>query len=99
MFAEGEYKAAALQDTLGRTRQLAAAVTAAAATPKEEEERYWRNIAYKNAVNFEIRKKYCESDEFAILRQKEEKPEEYEEYYSYCEECKSYVKAQKAKYA
>lgn len=61
------------------------------------EREYWTNISYDEAVNAEIRKKYSESAEFAILRQKDEKPNEYAEYYSYCEECKAYVKEQKAK--
>ena len=59
------------------------------------EQEYWANISYDEAVNVEIRKKYSESAEFAILRQKDEKPEEYAAYYSYCEECKEYVKAKK----
>ena len=62
------------------------------------EKEYWLNISYDEAVNAEIRKKYSESAEFAILRQKDEKPNEYAEYYSYCEECKAYVKEQKAKF-
>ena len=62
------------------------------------EREYWASIPYKVAVNNEIRKQYDESDEFAILRQKDEKPEEYEAYFSYCEECKAYVKAQQEKY-
>lgn len=64
---------------------------------EEQEKAYWTNISYDEAVNAEIRKKYSESAEFAILRQKDEKPNEYAEYYSYCEECKAYVKEQKAK--
>ena len=36
-----------------------------------------------------------ESQEFAILRQKDEKPEEYNAYYAYCEACKVFVKAKK----
>ena len=64
----------------------------------EQEKAYWTNISYEDAVNAEIRKKYSESAEFAILRQKDEKPNEYAEYYSYCEECKAYVKEQKAKF-
>ena len=56
------------------------------------EREYWLNTPYKVAVNNEIRKQYDESDEFAILRQKDEKPEEYAEYYAYCENCKAYVK-------
>ena len=65
---------------------------------EEQEKAYWTNISYDEAVNAEIRKKYSESAEFAILRQKDEKPNEYAEYYSYCEECKAYVKEQKAKF-
>jgi hypothetical protein len=48
----------------------------------------YKKISYSDLVNQEIRKKYNESEEFSILRQKEEKPEEYQEYYNYCEECK-----------
>ena len=62
---------------------------------EEQEKAYWTNISYDEAVNAEIRKKYSESAEFAILRQKDEKPNEYAEYYSYCEECKAYVKEKK----
>jgi hypothetical protein len=62
------------------------------------EAEYWANVDTGEAVNDEIRKKYSESAEFAILRQKEEKPEEYAEYYAYCEQCKAYVKEQKEKY-
>lgn len=62
---------------------------------EEQEKEYWLNISYEDAVNAEIRKKYSGSAEFAILRQKDEKPNEYAEYYSYCEECKVFVKAQK----
>lgn len=59
------------------------------------EKEYWTNVNYEEAVNNEIRKKYSVSQEFAILRQKEEKPEEYQEYYNYCEKCKTYVKTKK----
>lgn len=59
------------------------------------EKAYWDSIDYDEAVNSEIRKKYSNSQEFAILRQKDEKPEEYAEYYKYCEECKVYVKEKK----
>jgi hypothetical protein len=55
---------------------------------------YWKSITYEQAVNAEIRKKYSMSKEFAILRQKDEKPEEYAEYFAYCEQCKAYVKEQ-----
>lgn len=58
----------------------------------EADRQYWLSVSYNTAVNSEIRKKYEASDEFAILRQKDEKPEEYEAYYAYCEECKAYVK-------
>lgn len=59
---------------------------------------YWLNIDYSEAVNLKIRERYTESQEFAILRQKDDKPEEYNSYYTYCEECKAYVKVQKAQY-
>lgn len=61
----------------------------------QAEREYWLNTPYDDAVNAEIRKKYSESQEFAILRQKDEKPSEYTEYYDYCEECKAYVKTKR----
>lgn len=60
------------------------------------ERAYWHSANYDDAVNAEIRKRYSVSQEFAILRQKDEKPEEYVAYYSYCEECKAYVKQKKS---
>ena len=62
------------------------------------EREYWQTIDYNEAVNEKIRERYTASQEFAILRQKDEKPIEYAEYYAYCEECKAWVKAKKAKY-
>ena len=50
------------------------------------------DISYDEAVDAQIRKRYSVSQEFAILRQKGEKPEEYAEYYAYCEACKAIVK-------
>ena len=50
-------------------------------------------LTYDELVDAEIRKRYSVSQEFAILRQKNEKPEDYAEYYAYCEECKAKVKA------
>ena len=68
-------------------------------TESEAVERsYWLNVPYDEAVNAEIRRRYTESQEFAILRQRDEKPEEYAAYYAYCESCKAYVKERKAKY-
>lgn len=61
----------------------------------QAEKEYWENISYEDAVNAEIRKEYTESREFAILRQRDEKPNEYAEYYAYCESCKQYVKSKK----
>lgn len=46
-------------------------------------------LSYDEAVNLKIRERYSESQEFAILRQRNEKPDEFEEYYAYCEQCKS----------
>ncbi len=62
---------------------------------KAAERDYWRNTPYDEAVNTEIRKQYSQSQEFAILRQKDEKPEEYAQYFAYCENCKAYVKQKK----
>lgn len=59
---------------------------------------YWLNIPYDEAVDTKIRERYTASQEFAVLRQKDEKPDEYRDYYAYCEECKAYVKEMKAKY-
>ena len=65
------------------------------AEAEKAEKEYWTNVPYDEAVNNEIRKRYTASQEFALLRQKEEKPEEYNAYYDYCEECKAYVKSRK----
>lgn len=62
----------------------------------QAEKEYWKTVSYDDAVDAEIRKRYSISQEFAILRQRDEKPEEYAEYYAYCEECKAYVKAKKS---
>ena len=53
-------------------------------------------VDYGDAVNAKIRERYSESQEFAVLRQKEEKPDEYQEYFAYCEACKDFVKTKKA---
>lgn len=58
----------------------------------EADRDYWVNTPYDIAVNREIRKRYTDSQEFAIIRQKDEKPEEYQAYYDFCESCKTYVK-------
>ena len=60
---------------------------------------YWASVDYSDAVNNEIRKRYSESQEFAILRQHTTKPDEYDAYFAYCEECKAFVKAKKAEHA
>lgn len=65
------------------------------AQQQKAEREYWQSVSYEDAVNAEIRKQYTESGEFAILRQKDEKPEEYARYYAYCEECKAFVKEKK----
>ena len=65
------------------------------AQAEQAEREYWATISYEDAVNDKIREKYSASQEFAILRQKEEKPQEYNEYYAYCEQCKAYVKEKK----
>lgn len=47
---------------------------------------------YKKEVNRLIRARYSLSDEFAILRQRDEKPDEFAEYCAYAEECKANAK-------
>lgn len=47
---------------------------------------------YAQKVNRLIRKRYSPADEFAILRQANEKPEEWAEYNAFCEECKKKAK-------
>ena len=59
------------------------------------EREYWENIPYGEAVDNKIRERYSISQEFAILRQRDEKPDEYAAYFAYCEECKAFVKSKK----
>ena len=68
------------------------------AEAERQEREYWQSVPYDDAVNAKIRERYTESQEFAILRQKDEKPQDYANYYAYCEECKAFVKAKKEEY-
>ena len=70
-------------------------IAAMEAEQRKVEKEYWANVNYAEAVNNKIRERYSISDEFAILRQKDEKPEEYAAYFAYCEECKAFVKQKK----
>ena len=74
-------------------------IAAMQAEAERAEAEYWANIDYDEAVNNKIRERYTESQEFAILRQRDEKPDEYAVYFAYCEECKAFVKEKKAQYA
>ena len=76
----------------GKYRDMTPEEIAAAEAAERE---YWQSVSYGEAVDAQIRKRYSVSQEFAILRQKDEKPEEYAEYFAYCEECKAYVKNKK----
>lgn len=49
-------------------------------------------VDYDAEVNRLIRQRYTASQEFAILRQRDDKPDEFAEYNTYCEWCKSEVK-------
>ena len=62
------------------------------AEQEEAKKQYIQSLSYDELVNQKIRERYSESQELAILRQKDEKPAEYEEYYQYCEECKKAAK-------
>ena len=80
----------------GVTREMTPEeVAAMQAETERAEKEYWSSLSYEEAVNAKIRERYSESQEFAILRQKDEKPEEYSAYYAYCEECKTFVKAKR----
>ena len=83
----------------GTYRELTAEEIAEAQAAAEAAEReYWLAVDYDEAVDTEIRKRYTVSQEFAILRQRDEKPEEYATYYAYCEECKRHVREEMIKY-
>ena len=80
----------------GKIREMTAEEIAEGETQnREAERRYWQTVPYEEAVDVEIRKRYSVSQEFAILRQRDEKPEEYAQYYAYCEQCKAFVKERK----
>lgn len=70
-------------------------IAAMEAEAQAQEAAYWAGVDYGDAVNAEIRKRYSESEEFAVLRQRDEKPEEYAAYFAYCEQCKQYVREKK----
>ena len=83
----------------GIVREMTDEEIAAVHAENERAERdYWLNISYGEAVDAEIRRRYSVSEEFAILRQRDEKPDEYASYYAYCEECKALVKERMAAY-
>lgn len=80
----------------GVYRELTAEeVAAMEAAQAQAEAQYWANTAYDDAVHDRIRRKYTESQEFALLRQREEKPEEFAAYFAYCEACKAWVREKK----
>ena len=81
---DGKYRDMTPEEIAKRTEETA-----------EAERQYWLAVSYDDAVDAEIRKRYTVSQEFAILRQKEDKPEEYAAYYAYCEQCKAFAKAKK----
>jgi hypothetical protein len=49
---------------------------------------------YPELVSELIRKRYSINAEFAILRQKDEKPEEFAEYNTFAEQCKQEARAE-----
>ena len=79
-----------------RVEMTADEIAAMQADKERLDAEYWASVDYGDAVNAKIRERYSESQEFAVLRQKEEKPEEYQEYFAYCESCKDFVKTKKA---
>ena len=77
------------------TAEELAAIEAEAAAA---EAAYWRTVDYGEAVNAKIRERFTESEEFSILRQRDEKSEEFAEYFAFCENCKAAVKEKIAKF-
>lgn len=75
-----------------------AEISAMNAANEAAEREHWLGD-YDSLVDEEIRKRYTVSQEFAILRQRDEKLDEYIAYYNYCEKCKLFVKEQIAKYS
>lgn len=65
------------------------------AQAEQAERERWAHTDYGEEVNAKIRERYTESQEFAVLRQRDEKPKEYADYYAYCEQCKAFVKQRK----
>lgn len=87
------------KQNIGNIVELTPEAIAVMQSEQEAAEReYWQTVDYSEAVNAKIRERYTESQEFAILRQKDEKPEEYAAYFAYCEKCKTFVKEKKAMY-
>lgn len=83
----------------GKSREMTEEEVAELESQAQAAEReYWENVSYEDAVNAEIRKQYTESNELALLRQRDEKPDEYAQYYAYCEGCKAFVKQKKEEY-
>lgn len=50
-------------------------------------------MSYESIVHALIRDRYTSSEEFAILRQRDQKNIEFDAYNSYCEDCKIKAKA------
>jgi len=55
---------------------------------QKSEEGFW-HLPYGERVSALIREKYSMDDEFAIQRQRAEKPEEFLAYFNFCEACKT----------
>lgn len=46
------------------------------------------DLLYSQRISELIRRRYSSDDEFAIQRQRDEKPDDFKAYYDYAEECK-----------
>lgn len=46
-------------------------------------------VTYEQYVDYLIRERYSQSEEFAILRQRDTKPTDFAEYNAFCEDCKA----------
>lgn len=60
---------------------------------REVDSSSWEQL-YKSEIEKRIRARYSNSDELAMLRQRDSKPEEFAAYDAYVEQCKAEVKVE-----
>ena len=76
----------------GELRDLTPEEETAITSTQSKDEILYDVLPYADCINTLIREKYSESDELALLRQRDTKVAEFAEYNAYAEECKQTVK-------